>query len=251
MPPDSAIPSAIPPRESSVLLGKPSRAHSSRFGTLRVPLSPPASLPSVSRFSLREHTWIHTGPSGTLKECVFGTALLRARPHLDRHDASGEGLLATAGPFTRSPRRRDALVHEFPGWQYEPCRSPVPGQQPWSSVPGMHALRSYLFLCTEARRIGRFLGDEAARPLALRRRHLLPRRNVSGSAFAVRPSTRRVLHSGTALTATSRRFGSGFPFEPRPVAQHIGFGRVRGVEASWSSGVADRATLRGSLFVGA
>jgi hypothetical protein len=33
---------------------------------------------------------------------------------------SGEGFLATAGRFTRFPRRRSAVVHEIAGWQYEP-----------------------------------------------------------------------------------------------------------------------------------
>jgi hypothetical protein len=49
---------------------------------------------------------------------------------------------------------------------------------------------------------------------------------MSGSASAVwQPS-------GIAISSASERFGSGFPFEPRPWAKR-GFGRVRSVEASW------------------
>jgi hypothetical protein len=62
----------------------------------------------------RMRLWDRAGPSATA-------------PRLARCP-SGEGLLATAGPFTRSPQRRNAVVHRLAGWQYEPGRSPVPGQ---------------------------------------------------------------------------------------------------------------------------
>jgi hypothetical protein len=157
MPLDSAIPWATPRRESHILSGKPARARSSRYGTHPVPLSPPASLPSGSRCSPREHTRIHTVPRAHSRVRLWNRAPPSAKHASIGAAPSGAGLLATAGPFTRFPRRRNAVVHGFPDWQYEPGRSPVSGQQPWSSVPGMHTLRSYLFLNTGAPRIRRFL----------------------------------------------------------------------------------------------
>jgi hypothetical protein len=137
---------------------------------------------------------------------------------------SGEGLVATAGPFTRSPRHRGAVVRRFAGWQYEPGRSPVRGKSPGREYPACTPFEG-AFSSVQSVRIGRFRGDWTARPLAWRRPHHLPRRNVLGSAFAVRPSTRRVLHSGRARTATSRRFGSRLSVGPRPWAHRIGLGR--------------------------
>jgi hypothetical protein len=156
-PSDSAIPKAIPRRESHVLSGKPERPRSTRTERFqsrflrrrpcrRVRTSLRASTPGfaqVPRAHSRVRLWNRAPPSA--KHASIGAA------------PSGAGLLATAGPITRFPRRRNAVVHGFPDWQYEPGRSPVSGQQPWSSVPGMHTLRSYLFLNTGAPRIRRFL----------------------------------------------------------------------------------------------
>lgn len=245
MPPDSASPSATPRRESRDLSGKPARTRSTRNGTLRVPLSPPASLPSGSRCSPRERTWIHTGPAGTLKEHVFGTALLRARPRIDWRGSFGQrpsGHRPPVHPFPATPRRRGSRIPRLAVRALQVTR---PGQKPWSSVPSMHALRSSLFLCTEAQRIGRFLGDKTTRSL------------LGGASISFHAETcpDPPLPFGSALGDRLCRhvetFWLGFPLEPRPWAQRIGFGPVRGVEASRTSGIADRTTLRGRLFVGA
>jgi hypothetical protein len=189
------------------------------------------------RAALRaSNAWIHAIPREHSKSAPLRKRSSERNTRLDWHGTSGEGLLATAGPFTRFPRRRGAVVHGFPGWQYEPGRSPVPGQQPWSSIPIMHALGIGLFLCAGTRRSERFPGT---RPLGR-----MPRGGrISCHAEACRDPhlpfgkgleecrTRRMPHSGSAVTVASRHFGSGFPFEPTlgPARRVRGVPQRRGI----------------------
>jgi hypothetical protein len=168
--------------------------------------------------SARLHLGSHS-PSGTLEECDFGTALLRAR-HAFRL-ARGPRAKAFWPPLARepipaTPRRRGSRIA---GWRYEPGRSPGPGQRPWSSVPGARPSNLPSPRCQSVEKRASS-GDKTTWPVASQRTLFRWRRSASGGVC------RSARNSGIAFAAASKRVGSGIPFAPRPRVQRIRFGRA-------------------------
>jgi hypothetical protein len=94
-------------------LGQARKAAFNTYGTLPVPLSPPASLPSGSHFSPREHTWIRTGPSGALKSASLEPRSSERDTRLDRRGTFGRrpsGHRRPVHPLPATPKRHGSRV---------------------------------------------------------------------------------------------------------------------------------------------
>lgn len=110
-----------------------------------------ASTPRFTRVPRAHSTSASLGPRSSERDrASIGTRPLGRRPSGHRRPVRS---------FAATPKRRGSRVRRMAVRARQVTR---PGAMPWSGVPGMHALRSRLFLCTEARRIERFLGDKTA-----------------------------------------------------------------------------------------
>jgi hypothetical protein len=213
-----ASPSATPRRKSASSRASP-RKHvhlgAERFWS-RVLQQPPCRRGVV--VSVRLHLDSHS-PSGTLKECVIRTTLLRAR-HALRFTQNPQAK-AFWPPPVRSPDSQGAEAPWFSDslGAVRARQGTRSGTSPGRAFPGARP-RVCLLLVAETLRIRLRRGT--------RPRGRLPRRNASPFAPKRFGSgvCRSARYSGFAFTAASKRVGSGFPFAPRPRVQRIGFGRA-------------------------
>jgi hypothetical protein len=225
------------------------QARESAFNTVRDASGPASStsVPAVGfRAALRASTPGITQSLGhTQRMCLWD----RAPPSATRASIgtmpSGEGLLATAGPFTRSPRRRNAVVHGFPVGSMSPVGRPSRGNSPGRAYPACTPLEAAFSSAPERGESGVFWGT---RPLGR-----LPRgASISFHTEACRDP--RLLF-GSALGGRHHRRVGTFWFRPSLRATTLGPGHpVRAVPRRRD--ILDfrsrrPTTLRGRLFVGA